>query len=62
MEKSPENHEAQSEKEARSLSALHRKLATPWLCLLAVLAPAPFCMRFRDNSPLFWCMQLAFLA
>ncbi|MBA3603962.1 MAG: LptF/LptG family permease [Parachlamydiaceae bacterium] len=49
----PENHDAQSEKEARMLSTFHRKLAIPWLCLLAVLAPAPFCMRFSRQFPTF---------
>lgn len=49
----PNNSLAQSEKEARVLSTFHRKLALPWLCFLAVLAPAPFCMRFSRQFPTF---------
>lgn len=49
----PDQQEAQSEKEARLLSTFHRKLALPWLCLLAVVAPAPFCMRFSRQFPVF---------
>lgn len=52
-EQLPDNYEAHSEKEARMLSTFHRKLATPWLCLLAVLAPAPFCIRFSRQFPAF---------
>lgn len=48
-----ENPEAQSEKEARMHSTFHRKLAIPWLCLLAVLVPAPFCMWFTRQFPVF---------
>lgn len=49
----PENNVAKSEKEARLLSTYHRKLALPWLCLLAVLAPTPFCLRFSREFPTF---------
>jgi lipopolysaccharide export system permease protein len=49
----PNHQEAQSEKEARLLAAFHRKLALPWLCLLAVVAPAPFCLRFSRQFPVF---------
>lgn len=52
-EQLPENYEAQSEKEARVLSTFHRKLVLPWLCLLAVVASAPFCMRFSRQFPTF---------
>lgn len=45
--------EVTSEKEARLVSTFHRKLAMPWLCLLAVIAPAPFCMRFSRQFPVF---------
>lgn len=52
-EQLPEDYVAQSEKEARVLSTFHRKLALPWLCLLAVVAPAPFCLRFSRQFPTF---------
>lgn len=52
-EQLPDNNIAQSEKEARLLSTFHRKLALPWLCLLAVLAPAPFCLTFSRQFPTF---------
>lgn len=52
-EQLPENSEAQSEKEARVLSTFHRKLVLPWLCLLAVVACAPFCMHFSRQFPTF---------
>lgn len=42
------------EKEASIDAALFRKLAIPWFCLLAVIAPIPFCIRFsRDQSMFF---------
>lgn len=49
----PDDFEAHSEKEARVLSAFHRKLVLPWLCLLAVVASAPFCIRFSRQFPTF---------
>lgn len=52
-QKLPEHHVIQSEKEARVVSTFHRKLASPWLCLLAVIAPAPWCIRFSRNFPVF---------
>lgn len=52
--KLPPGYDAQSEKEARTLSTFHRKLAFPWLCLLAVIAPAPFCIRFSRQFPIFF--------
>lgn len=39
--------------EAQVLAAFYNKLATPWLCLLAVLAPIPFCLNFTRKVPLF---------
>jgi len=50
---------AVSEKEARALSSFHRKIASPWLCLLAVLAPAPFCVRFSRHFPIFFVYALS---
>lgn len=34
-------------------STLHAKLAIPWLCLLVVMAPAPFCTHFTRQLPVF---------
>ena len=39
--------------EAEVLSAFYHKLAIPWLCLLAVIAPLPFCLNFSRKVPLF---------
>lgn len=52
-EKLPQS-EAVSEKEAEILAAFHLKLILPWLCLLAVLGPAPFCLRITRNLPTFF--------
>lgn len=52
-EQLPENREAHSEKEARLVAAFHRKLALPWLCLLAVIACAPICIGFSRQFPVF---------
>lgn len=39
------------EKEASIDAVLFRKMAIPWICLIAVIAPIPFCIRFsRDQS------------
>jgi lipopolysaccharide export system permease protein len=51
---SPDSKTAEeSEKAARALTALYRKLTLPWLSLLAVIGPAPFCLRFSRHQPLF---------
>lgn len=42
-----------NEKESKVLTALYWKLVIPWLCLLAILAPAPFCVRFSRQLPIF---------
>lgn len=43
----------ENEKSASALTALYRKLTLPWLALLAILGPAPFCMRFSRQLPVF---------
>lgn len=43
----------QSEKQAESWTIFYRKLAMPWLCLLAVIAPIPFCVRFTRDMQTF---------
>lgn len=52
-QKMPQHQVIQSEKEARIVATFHRKLVAPWLCLLAVIAPAPWCIRFSRNFPIF---------
>jgi lipopolysaccharide export system permease protein len=51
--KLPSGHYTESEKQARILSTFHQKIVFPWLCLLAVIAPAPFCMYFSRRFPVF---------
>ncbi|MEC7839038.1 MAG: LptF/LptG family permease [Chlamydiota bacterium] len=36
----------ESEKNAKILTTFYYKMAIPWLCLLAIIAPAPFCLQF----------------
>lgn len=55
----PKHDEKINEKEARLLTTFHYKLAIPWLCLLAVLAPAPFCVRFSRTLPVFFIYALS---
>jgi len=57
--KLPQNRENLSEKESSLLTTYYRKLAMPWLCLLAVLAPAPFCIRFSRTLPVFFIYALS---
>lgn len=42
-----------NEKQSKILTAFFWKLAIPWLSLLAILAPAPFCTKFSRSPPLF---------
>lgn len=44
---------ARSEKEAKFLTTYYHKLAMPLACLLAVMIPAPFCLRFTRTLPKF---------
>lgn len=60
-----QSSEEESEKTARKLTALYRKLALPWWALLAILGPAPFCVRYSRHSSyftLFACWLFLFLA
>jgi len=43
-----------SEKQAETLTVFFHKLLIPWLCLLAVIGPAPFCLRFSRQLPTFF--------
>lgn len=45
---------AASEKEAQVVAAFYQKMILPWFCLLAVLGPAPFCLRVTRNLPIFF--------
>ena len=52
--KFPSNQAAMSEKEAHIITTFHKKLALPWLCLIAVIGVAPFCVRFSRHFPVFF--------
>lgn len=54
----PEGGKIKSDKDAQVITALHRKLASPWLCFLAVIAPIPFCVRFSRQIPVFFLYAL----
>jgi lipopolysaccharide export system permease protein len=47
-----------SDKKAKIETALYHKLVMPWLCLLAVLAPLPYCVQFSRNPPQFFIYVL----
>lgn len=57
--KLPKGNSITSEKEAELVSVLYHKLLMPWLCLLAVLVPIPFCIRHSRNIPLFFIYSLS---
>jgi lipopolysaccharide export system permease protein len=42
------------EKESKIMTTMYWKMIIPWLCLLAVLAPAPFCTQFSRLLPVFF--------
>lgn len=50
----PKSSEAYSERESQMLASFYWKLFIPWLCLFAVVAPAPFCVRFSRTLPVFF--------
>lgn len=52
--KFPNNTENMSEKETQVMTIFYQKIISPWLCLIAVLFPAPFCVRFSRNIPTFF--------
>lgn len=53
-QKLPPSLQASSEKESQIVAAFMHKWLMPWLCLLAVIGPAPFCVRFTRNLPVFF--------
>lgn len=54
QEKLPAIAKELSEKEAQTLSVFYYKMVIPWLCLLAIIGPAPFCIRFTRQLPVFF--------
>lgn len=50
----PKHGKPLNEKESELITSLYKKLALPWLCLLAVIGPAPFCVRFSRDFPTFF--------
>lgn len=57
--KLPKLTNIQSEKESIIAAHFYSKMALPWLCLFAVLGPAPFCVRFSRTFPLFFLYSLS---
>lgn len=43
-----------NEKESRLLASFYHKLILPWICLLAIMGPAPYCLRSSRNLPIFF--------
>ncbi len=54
LKKFPTHGNPLNEKESRVMSTYYQKLAMPWLCLIAVIGPAPFCVRFSRHLPVFF--------
>lgn len=52
--KQPRHQGPPSEKESTISVTFDRKLALPWFNLFAIIAPAPFCLRFTRRLPLFF--------
>lgn len=50
----PDSKNSSSEKQSQIAATFYQKLGIPWLCLLAVIAPAPFCVRFSRHFPVFF--------
>jgi lipopolysaccharide export system permease protein len=58
-DKLPYDSKNLSEKEAQILSVFFYKITIPWLCLLAVIGPAPYCIRFTRQLPIFFIYALS---
>lgn len=43
-----------TEKQCQVSSCFFHKLILPWICLLAVIGPAPFCVHFSRQLPIFF--------
>jgi len=48
-----------SDREAEAITYFYYKLTLPLVCLLAVIGPAPFCLRFSRNLPVFLIYALS---
>lgn len=55
----PHSKEIESEKEAEFAASFFHKSALPWLCFFAVIAPAPFCVRYGRSHPIFFIYSLS---
>lgn len=53
-DKLPADKLSMHERDAKITTAFARKTSMPWLCLLAFLGPAPFCLRFTRYLPVFF--------
>lgn len=49
----PSGLQVTSDRDSQILTNFYKKLAFPWLNLLVVIAPAPFCVRFKRNFQVF---------
>ncbi len=58
----PKTKEIENEKQAEITTTFFHKIAIPWLCFLAVLAPAPFCVRYGRTHPVFLIYSLSLFA
>ncbi|MDP1835944.1 MAG: LptF/LptG family permease [Chlamydiales bacterium] len=50
----PHSSDNISYEQAQTEAAFYKKLAMPWLCLIALLAPAPFCVAHRRPLRVFY--------
>jgi lipopolysaccharide export system permease protein len=49
----PPAQEKFTDAKATTLTSFYHKLVMPWLCLLAVIGPAPWCLKFTRQLPVF---------
>ena len=57
--KIPPDGVIQSDKDAQAMGTLYRKIIMPWLCLFAIIGPAPFCIRFSRHMPVFMIFAMS---
>lgn len=57
--KMPDWGRCESEKQCRLATVFYHKLAMPWLCLLAFIGPAPFCVLFSRTHHVFFIYAAA---
>lgn len=51
-----------SEKNSEMMTAFYHKMIFPWFTVLALLGPAPFCMRYSRSFPVFFVFALSIFA